>query len=92
MEDDGSHWSIHVTDEGIGMNEEETSRLFKVGEKFKKEGTEGEKGTGLGLIICKEFVEKNNGQIFIFSSENEGSTFTFTVPKAGDDEFDTDGD
>ena len=57
-------------------------KLFRIDEKFKSTGTAGEKGTGLGLIICREFVEKNGGEISVESKPGEGSTFSFTVPMA----------
>ncbi len=73
---------ISVVDEGIGIAEENMSRLFRIDEKFKSTGTAGEKGTGLGLIICREFVEKNGGEISVKSKPGEGTTFSFTLPMA----------
>ena len=73
---------ISVVDEGIGIAEENMSRLFRIDEKFKSTGTAGEKGTGLGLIICREFVEKNGGEIKVKSKPGEGTTFSFTLPMA----------
>jgi signal transduction histidine kinase len=74
------HVIIEVRDEGVGIAPEDQERLFRIDDKFKTPGTEGEKGTGLGLIICKEFVEKNGGTIMVESSPGKGSTFRFTIP------------
>jgi signal transduction histidine kinase len=73
---------VSVVDEGIGIPEENMTRLFRIDEKFKSTGTAGEKGTGLGLIICREFVEKNGGEITVESKPGEGTTFSFTIPTA----------
>jgi len=74
------HVIIEVRDEGVGITPEDQERLFRIDDKFKTPGTDGEKGTGLGLIICKEFVEKNGGTIVVESSPGKGSTFRFTIP------------
>jgi len=71
---------VSIIDEGVGIPEEHIDRLFRIDEKYKSNGTAGEKGTGLGLIICREFVEKNGGQISVKSKPGEGSTFVFTIP------------
>ncbi len=71
---------ISVIDTGIGMPKKVSQKLFKLDNKYSTKGTEGEKGTGLGLIICKEFVEQNGGKIGVQSVENEGTTFWFTLP------------
>ena len=71
--------TICVKDEGIGMNEEDLAKLFGV-ETFTTRGTIDEKGTGLGLLLCKEFVEKNGGKIWATSKYGEGSSFCFTIP------------
>jgi len=73
---------VSIVDEGIGIPEEYIGKLFRIDEKFKSTGTAGEKGTGLGLIICREFVEKNGGGISVESKPGEGTTFSFTVPVA----------
>lgn len=72
---------ICVDDTGIGISEEKLSGLFKIENVSKSEGTAGEKGTGLGLILCKEFVEKNGGEIRVESETGKGSKFIFTLPK-----------
>jgi signal transduction histidine kinase len=71
---------VSVVDEGIGISQENMERLFRIDEKYKSTGTAGEKGTGLGLIICREFVEKNGGEINVTSKPGKGSTFSFTIP------------
>jgi signal transduction histidine kinase/ligand-binding sensor domain-containing protein len=73
---------VCIVDEGIGIPSEQLEKLFRIDEKFKSTGTAGEKGTGLGLIICKEFVEKNGGEITVQSAPGKGSVFSFTVPMA----------
>ncbi len=70
---------IRITDTGIGMSLELISKLFKIDEKTSRPGTDGEPSTGLGLLLCKEFIEKNGGKIFIKSEIGRGSTFIFSV-------------
>lgn len=70
---------VSIKDTGVGMSEEETSRLFRVDYNFSKNGTDGETGTGLGLILCKEFVVKNGGKIWVESLAGKGSKFSFTL-------------
>lgn len=72
---------ISVIDTGIGMNLETQKKLFLLDEKMSTRGTENEHGTGLGLILCQEFVAKNNGILRVSSIEGKGSTFSFTLPK-----------
>ena len=79
---ENSMLEISVTDNGTGIPEKVLSQLFSIGDKIRKKGTEDEPSTGLGLILCKEFVEKNRGQIWVTSKVNVGSTFHFTVPLA----------
>jgi len=81
-ESQGKDWVISVRDNGIGMSADIQKKLFDKINPYSTRGTANEKGTGLGLILCKEFVEKNGGRIWVESKENEGSTFWFTVPKA----------
>ena len=81
VEDIESFWDIKVVDEGVGISYENQQKVFRVDAKFKTEGTSGEKGTGLGLLICKEFAEKNGGHIAVDSEVGKGSIFSFTVPK-----------
>jgi len=72
---------ISVTDTGIGISESMIKKLFRVDVHVKTEGTAKEVGTGLGLILCKEFVEKNGGEIWVESKIGEGSCFSFTLQK-----------
>ncbi len=69
-----------ISDEGTGINPEELNQLFSVKLKRSKQGTKGEKGTGLGLILCKDFIEKNGGSILIESTLGKGTKVIFTLP------------
>lgn len=73
---------IAVEDTGIGMSERIVDKLFKIDEKAGRKGTDGELSTGLGLLLCKEFVEKNGGKIWAESEEGKGSCFMFTIPSS----------
>jgi len=70
---------ISVSDNGIGMGFELLNNLFKIDSKVSRIGTEGEPSSGLGLLLCKEFVEKQGGKIWVESTESKGSIFNFTV-------------
>jgi len=71
---------ISVSDNGTGMTKETTAKLFRIDANLSTQGTENERGTGLGLILCKEFVEKNGGKIWVESESGKGSTFKFILP------------
>ncbi|GAK60014.1 response regulator receiver sensor signal transduction histidine kinase [Candidatus Vecturithrix granuli] len=73
--------TISVTDTGIGLSQENIAKLFRLDDRYKQLGTAKEKGTGLGLILCKEFIEKNGGTIGVTSQPDQGSTFFFTLPR-----------
>jgi signal transduction histidine kinase/Tfp pilus assembly protein PilF len=73
---------ISIIDNGIGMEEETLNDLFKRDIMISMHGTASEKGTGMGLMLCKEFVSLNGGEIGVTSKINEGSTFWFTLPSA----------
>jgi signal transduction histidine kinase len=72
---------ISVNDTGVGIPPKEINNLFKLDVHRTTKGTADEKGTGLGLILCKEFVEKHGGEIWVESKKGEGSSFKFTIRK-----------
>ena len=76
----GGMIEVYVSDTGVGMNPEDINKLFLLENNFSKSGTNGEQGNGLGLILCKEFVEIIGGTIGVQSSKNAGSTFWFNIP------------
>ena len=80
IEQQDSKIQIYIMDNGVGMSEETIHKLFKISEKYSSIGTEGESGTGLGLLICKEFVEKHGGKIWVKSEQGSGSSFNFCLP------------
>ena len=71
---------VSVIDTGVGINKEDISRLFRLDIHHVTSGTDNETGTGLGLILCKEFVEKHSGRIWVESEAGKGSKFSFTIP------------
>jgi signal transduction histidine kinase len=81
LEENNHDLRVEIRDNGVGITPENQQRLFKIDSNFSNKGTNGEGGTGLGLIICKEFIEKNNGRIWVESKPGEGSSFFFTIPK-----------
>jgi signal transduction histidine kinase len=72
--------NIHVIDTGIGIKKEDLDKLFKIDTHFTTLGTENEKGTGLGLILCKEYLERCGGKISVESEYSKGSKFSFSIP------------
>jgi len=70
-----------ITDQGVGMSEKQVSDLFKIDKMMSTEGTKGEVGTGLGLNLCLDFLEKNGGSIWVKSFPGNGSTFYFSLPQ-----------
>lgn len=70
---------ITIKDNGVGISKDMIPKLFEITESISTSGTENEKGTGLGLVLCKEFVEKHGGKIWVYSEINKGSTFYFTI-------------
>lgn len=77
----GEDVTINIIDTGIGISVSDMSRLFRIDEHFTTTGTVGETGSGLGLVLCKELVEKNKGKIWVESEEGVGSNFSFRIPK-----------
>ncbi len=70
----------NVIDTGVGIAPENIEKIFRIDAKIKSKGTDNEEGTGLGLILCKEFIDKHNGSIEVKSELNKGSIFTFRLP------------
>ncbi len=73
---------ISIADNGVGMKEEDLKKLFRIDTQHTTYGTNEEKGSGLGLLLCHEMIERNRGKITAESKIGEGTTFTFTLPKA----------
>lgn len=73
---------IYVEDNGLGMHEHEVQNLFQPGRSFTRLGTNQETGSGIGLLITKEMISKNGGNIWVSSRKHEGTVFTFTLPLA----------
>lgn len=71
---------VSIADNGVGMSEDVMQKLFRIDAKHTTKGTADEKGTGLGLILCREFIEKNSGRIWVESQAGKGSTFFFELP------------
>lgn len=78
-------WEFYIEDTGIGMDIETQNNLFAKDSNISTYGTNNEKGTGLGLMLCKEMVENNKGNIWLKSTPNKGTCFYFTVPKASNE-------
>jgi signal transduction histidine kinase len=70
---------VAVTDTGTGIDEKNLESLFRIESKISKIGTDNERGSGLGLILCKEFIEKQGGKIWATSELGKGSRFTFSL-------------
>ncbi len=78
-----THITIAVIDSGVGIKQDAIKRLFDISKVMTTAGTENERGSGLGLILCKEFVEKHGGKLWVESEPGKGSTFRFTLPFEG---------
>jgi PAS domain S-box-containing protein len=80
LKNDINYISIEVSDNGTGMSPQQVATLFDIVSPHKQKGTAGETGTGLGLLLCRELVEKHGGKIKVESKPQEGSRFIFTLP------------
>ena len=75
----GNNVQISIRDNGIGMNNNLKNNLFSLDVNTSRKGTDGELSSGLGLILCKEFIEKHDGKLWVESEEGKGSCFYFTL-------------
>jgi len=76
----GNFMVICVADTGVGMTQDEVDKLFVVNQHFSQKGTSGEKGTGLGLLLCKELIELNHGKLWVEAEAGKGCRFNFSLP------------
>ena len=72
---------ISIKDNGIGIAQEKQEKIFQINNNISLKGTENEPGTGLGLMLCQEFIKKHCGKIWVKSATGKGSIFTFSIPK-----------
>jgi signal transduction histidine kinase len=82
IDKDNRETHVRIKDHGIGISNEDLNRLFKIDSDFQIDGTAGEKGTGLGLVVCQDFIEQHHGKIWAESEAGSGSIFHFTIPNA----------
>ena len=80
LKEEGDRVIISVSDKGKGIKTSDQNKIFKTNVHISSFGTENEEGSGLGLLICKEFINRNNGEIWFESREGAGSTFSFYIP------------
>lgn len=80
------YFSIRISDSGTGIKEEDQDKIFAE-EHYSQKGTKNEQGSGLGLALCKEFIEKHGGEIWFESEYGEGTEFIFTIPVKGDSNY-----
>ena len=85
----GNSVEISVRDQGIGMSSSMVDNLFRIDVQTNRKGTENEPSSGLGLLLCKDFIEKHGGKIWVESEEGKGSTLYFTLPIVGEMELKT---
>lgn len=79
--EDDAHLVVTIADNGIGVPAEYVESVFQVGSRTQRKGTSGEQGSGLGLVLCREFITKHHGRIWLESNEGEGTRVSFTIPK-----------
>lgn len=75
------HFIVSIADTGVGIKDDDLQKLFSIEYNLSTKGTCGEKGTGLGLLLCKEFIEMHNGKIWVEQNEGSGSIFKFSLPR-----------
>jgi hypothetical protein len=80
---DSENICFKIKDQGNGMTQEKVETIFNQNKNKSTLGTEGEKGTGLGLLLCHDFVVHHGGKIWVESKLGEGTTISFTIPKSG---------
>lgn len=73
---------VHVKDNGIGIPSDKLMTIFSLTQKYRTPGTEGEPSSGLGLVLCRELIRQNNGEIWVTSLQGKGSEFSFSIPVA----------
>ena len=81
IEEDTENAIVHITDRGCGMSPEDQQKLFRLDTHFSTFGTNNEEGSGLGLLLCQDFVQRNGGRLWFESEKGKGSTFSFSLPK-----------
>jgi len=81
-EENADHWLISVQDEGVGIAAEDLSKVLNKETFFSSRGTQQEKGIGIGLTLCQEFIHQHGGSLWVESQKDMGATFYFTLPKA----------
>jgi signal transduction histidine kinase len=78
---ENQHVEVTVSDTGCGIDDEGVAKIFRIDTTYTNIGTAGERGTGLGLILCQELIEQNGGHIWVESEVGKGTIFRFTVPQ-----------
>jgi len=78
------HVIVSICDDGVGMSKDVLQKVFLINQGYSTKGTQNEQGTGLGLVICKEFIQKHRGKIWVESTLGQGSYFHFTIPNTPD--------
>lgn len=79
--DDNKKIVVSVSDTGIGIKADALPKILRIDKKYRTPGTDGETGSGLGLLLCEELVKQNQGELSIRSTPQQGTTVTFSLPK-----------